>query len=294
MDNNQQLLPGFRFYPTEEELINFYLHTKLHCHHPEIDRLIPSVEIYNFEPSQLPEQAGERCKGDNEQWFFFVGQQEREARGGRPNRTTATGYWKATGSPSYVYSSENKVIGVKKTMVFYKGRAPTGSKTKWKMNEYKAIVQDDANSNDPSFSSTFPKLRNEVSLCRIYVTSGCARAFDRRPPGTNTTTATTTTSTLLKVDASRREIGQGSGSREVINYNNGATTLTFEEKSSSVIISNTDDNSSNLVGQIHRGTPLLIPQTNANNNTTCDDFEMTDSLDDSLLIEWDQLVRFWL
>lgn len=28
---------------------------------------------------------------------------------------------------------------MKKTMVFYMGKAPYGTKTKWKMNEYRAI-----------------------------------------------------------------------------------------------------------------------------------------------------------
>lgn len=60
-------------------------------------------------------------------------------RGGRPKRLTTTGYWKATGSPNHVYSSDNRVIGIKRTMVFYSGRAPNGRKTDWKMNEYKAI-----------------------------------------------------------------------------------------------------------------------------------------------------------
>jgi hypothetical protein len=36
------------------------------------------------------------------------------------------------------------VIGEKRTMVFYQGRAPTGTKTRWKMNEYKAVVADPA------------------------------------------------------------------------------------------------------------------------------------------------------
>lgn len=106
--------------------------------------------------SSLAELSGELCHGDTEQWFFFVPMQEREARGGRPNRTTMTGYWKATGSPSYVYSSSNnsKVIGVKKTMVFYKGKAPCGTKTKWKMNEYRAIQEISI----PSTSSSIPKV----------------------------------------------------------------------------------------------------------------------------------------
>ena len=98
--------------------------------------------IFSF--GYVAELAGELCKRDTEQWFYFTPRQEKEARGGRPNRTTASGYWKATGSPSYVYSSDDRVIGMKKTMVFYTGKAPSGKapsgrKTKWKMNEYRAI-----------------------------------------------------------------------------------------------------------------------------------------------------------
>ncbi|KAK4358567.1 hypothetical protein RND71_020796 [Anisodus tanguticus] len=175
--------PGFRFYPTEEELISFYLHKKLEGKRPEFDRVIPVVTIYDFDPWHLPNFPGELCMGDTEQWFFFVPRQEREARGGRPCRTTTSGYWKATGSPCYVYSSDSKVIGVKKSMVFYKGKAPTGKKTKWKMNEYRAIEEETSTSS--SFS--IPKLRHEMSLCRVYVISGSFRAFDRRPVAPVTT-----------------------------------------------------------------------------------------------------------
>lgn len=99
--------------------------------------------------------AGERCRGDAEQWLFFVPRQEREARGGRPSRTTGLGYWKATGSPGPVFSPDNRVIGVKKTMVFYIGKAPTGRKTKWKMNEYKGI-------DETASVSTIPKVPNYI------------------------------------------------------------------------------------------------------------------------------------
>ncbi|CAL0333964.1 unnamed protein product [Lupinus luteus] len=171
----ENLPPGVRFFPTEEELVSFYLYNKLQGQINAIDRVIPVIDINAVEPSKLPALAGELCRGDREQWFFFTAGQEREARGGRPSRTTGCGYWKATGSPGYVYSSDNTVIGVKKTMVFYKGKAPTGNKTKWKMNEYKAI--------QPSNQSTTatPQLRREFSLCRVYVISGSFRAFDRRP-----------------------------------------------------------------------------------------------------------------
>lgn len=130
-----------------------------------------------MEPWQLPELSGELCKADTEQWFFFAPRQERETHGGRVNRSTGSGYWKATGSPSYVYSSDNRVIGMKKAMVFYKGKAPLGKKTKWKMNEYRVIEM----VADPFDADATPKLRHEFSLCRVYVISGSFQAFDRRP-----------------------------------------------------------------------------------------------------------------
>nr|WNA21409.1 NAC domain-containing protein 90 [Hemerocallis fulva] len=173
---DQQLPPGFRFYPTEEELLSFYLHHKLRqTREADIQRLIPVADIHRFDPWQLPELSGEACSGESEEWLFFWPQQPREAHGGRPTRTTPSGYWKATGSPGPVYSSVNRarVIGVKKTMVFYEGRAPVGRKTKWKMNEYRAIEQ--------VTDAATPRLRNEFSLCRVYKNSGCLRAFDRRP-----------------------------------------------------------------------------------------------------------------
>ncbi|KAK7382944.1 hypothetical protein VNO78_28608 [Psophocarpus tetragonolobus] len=164
----ENLPPGFRFYPTEEELVGFYLHNQLQLQGQRHDttRVIPVIDINGVDPWNLPSLAGEVCRRDMEQWFFFWPRQERS----RPNRTTASGYWKATGSPVHVYSSHTKVIGMKKTMVFYKGKAPTGRKTKWKMHEYKAIL-----------NSHPPKLKHEFSLCRVYVMSGSFCSFDRHP-----------------------------------------------------------------------------------------------------------------
>ncbi|XP_030456702.1 NAC domain-containing protein 90-like [Syzygium oleosum] len=174
---------GFRFYPTEEELISFYLHNQLEGSlQDQLHQIIPVFNIYATEPWNLPELSGELCREDKEQWFFFAPMQEREARGGRPSRSTAVGYWKATGSPGYVYSADNKVIGMKKSMVFYVGKAPTGTKTKWKLNEYKAIeIISPPNSNSSSSSMPGFRLRHEFALCRVYVVSGSSRAFDRRP-----------------------------------------------------------------------------------------------------------------
>ncbi|WOK96218.1 transcription factor NAC3 [Canna indica] len=142
------VLSGYRFSPTKEELIDFYLHNKLDNRRDEdMQHVIPVLDVYLFNPWQLPRKrnesvinelhaaiSGEPCRRDGEQWFFFCPWQEREAQGGRPTRTTPAGYWKATRSSSLVFSStNNRILGVKRTMhmVFYQERAPTRTKTKW-------------------------------------------------------------------------------------------------------------------------------------------------------------------
>ncbi|XP_030441782.1 NAC domain-containing protein 90-like [Syzygium oleosum] len=175
------LPPGFRFFPTEEELVSFYLRSKLEGTRQALlglfHRVIPVLDIYEFNPSDLPQLAGDLCRGDPEQWFFFIPRQETEYRGGRPRRLTTTGYWKATGSPGFVYSS-NRIVGVKRTMVFYTGRAPNGVKTEWKMNEYNAIEGADSSPEEIPVVPT-----HEFSACRVYKKTKTLRSFDRRPMG---------------------------------------------------------------------------------------------------------------
>ncbi|XP_010245796.1 PREDICTED: NAC domain-containing protein 90-like [Nelumbo nucifera] len=220
------LPPGYRFYPTEEELITFYLYNKLEGKREDLEHVIPVVDIYKLDPWQLPKLAGALCLGDPEQWFFFIPRQERESRGGRPTRTTSSGYWKATGSPGYVYSSNYQVIGVKKTMVFYRGKAPSGCKTKWKMNEYRAIHGEATSSN-----SATPVLRNEFSLCRVYVKSGCLRSFDRRP---------------LEGTTSNNQMQQSHADRETTSHQ---TPPNVEKNSSHEILPSGDHAHTSILGE---------------------------------------------
>ncbi|KAL2936910.1 NAC domain-containing protein 22 [Bienertia sinuspersici] len=104
-------LPGFRFHPTEEELLDFYLKNMVNGKKLHID-IIGFLNIYRYDPWDLPglSKIGER------EWYFFVPRDRKHSNGGRPNRTTEHGFWKATGSDR---------------------RAPRGCKTDWIMNEYR-------------------------------------------------------------------------------------------------------------------------------------------------------------
>lgn len=46
------LPPGFRFHPTDEELVNYYLKRKIHGLEIELD-IIPEVDLYKCEPWDL-------------------------------------------------------------------------------------------------------------------------------------------------------------------------------------------------------------------------------------------------
>ena len=82
----------------------------------------------------------EKCRigsGPQNEWYFFSHKDKKYPTGTRTNRATTAGFWKATGRDKAIYLSNSKRIGMRKTLVFYTGRAPHGQKTEWIMHEYR-------------------------------------------------------------------------------------------------------------------------------------------------------------
>ncbi|KAJ8771029.1 hypothetical protein K2173_023354 [Erythroxylum novogranatense] len=126
--------PGFRFHPTDEELVGYYLRKKVASQKIDLD-VIRDVDLYRIEPWDLQETCRIGYEEQNE-WYFFSHKDKKYPTGTRTNRATMAGFWKATGRDKAVYD-KTKLVGMRKTLVFYKGRAPNGQKTDWIMHEYR-------------------------------------------------------------------------------------------------------------------------------------------------------------
>ncbi|KAI4299332.1 hypothetical protein L6164_032801 [Bauhinia variegata] len=169
-----QLPPGFRFHPTDEELVVHYLKRKA-ASAPLPVAIIADVDLYKFDPWELPSKA---TFGDQE-WYFFSPRDRKYPNGARPNRAATSGYWKATGTDKPILTSDgHQKVGVKKALVFYGGKPPKGVKTNWIMHEYRLAENSAVNSNSkpplvPDVAGYNNNKKNSLRLddwvlCRIY------------------------------------------------------------------------------------------------------------------------------
>ncbi|KAJ8506673.1 hypothetical protein OPV22_007559 [Ensete ventricosum] len=129
------VLPGFRFHPTDEELVGFYLRRKVEKKPLSIE-IIKEVDIYKYDPLDLPKviTAGEK------EWYFFCLRGRKYRNSVRPNRVTGSGFWKATGIDRPIHPASGHAaacIGLKKSLVYYRGSAGKGIKTDWMMHEFR-------------------------------------------------------------------------------------------------------------------------------------------------------------
>ncbi|KAL8147045.1 transcription factor JUNGBRUNNEN 1-like [Apium graveolens] len=176
-DEDDTPLPGFRFHPTDEELVDFYLRRKVEKRPIRIE-LIKHIDIYKYDPWDLPKGSD---VGDKERYFFC--RRGRKYRNSiRPNRVTSSGFWKATGIDRPIYSERHRdqCVGLKKSLVYYRGTAGKGTKTDWMMHEFRLPPPDyqtsKTSSNVVQLNDSFQEA--EVwTLCRILKRSTSSKKY---------------------------------------------------------------------------------------------------------------------
>uniref|UniRef100_A0A6M2F4R9 NAC domain-containing protein n=1 Tax=Populus davidiana TaxID=266767 RepID=A0A6M2F4R9_9ROSI len=131
---------GFRFHPTEEEIIRYYLKHKMDGRDSLVDDLIGEVDLYRRDPWELPVSA--RIKSDDDRvWYYFCRLDYKHSNGKRASRETKNGHWKSTGKVRDIKARRtDEVIGTKRTLVF-QYRCPDSKKvvgTSWVIHEFHA------------------------------------------------------------------------------------------------------------------------------------------------------------
>ncbi|KAK4412960.1 NAC domain-containing protein JA2 [Sesamum alatum] len=166
---------GFKFRPTDAELVEAYLIKKIKNQPLPLNRF-RDVDLYRF---ATPEALTENYLLIKEsEWYFFTPRFKKYANGDRPNRGTPGGYWKATGADVIIHS-HGLMIGKKRTLCFYAGKPMAGKKTNWIMHEYRV----DKLASKPANGM---KLDDWV-LCKVFKRNVGKKDSESAPPSRNQT-----------------------------------------------------------------------------------------------------------
>nr|GEU92159.1 NAC domain-containing protein 83-like [Tanacetum cinerariifolium] len=177
-DGAIKLPPGFRFQPTDQEIVFQYLLRKVFsC--PLPTSVIPEiVNICKFNPWDLP--------GESEQErYFFSKKDANYGHGNRVNRKSSDGYWKATGFDKHITRCCNNnpmgrkkdmITGMKKTLVFYKSK-PSTTRTHWIMHEYRLVHLTSSPPTTSSDKKSWIQMGNWV-LCHVLLNKRSRKSVD--------------------------------------------------------------------------------------------------------------------
>ncbi|KAL5231650.1 hypothetical protein ABZP36_030426 [Zizania latifolia] len=202
------LPPGFRFHPTDEELVVQYLRRKAFGL-PLPAAVIPDLcNLYKLDPWDIPGAASD----DGERYFFAVRPAAAAAGGGRCRRqlqATASGFWKpAGGRDKPVLASRyggSHLVGVKKDMVFVPRRgkgSEAAAGCSWVMHEYSLAL--------PLRNKGCLAQAEEWVVCRIFQRSrsprrpadhDARRTQRRRSPSTSASSCVTSSSDQEEVSS---------------------------------------------------------------------------------------------
>ncbi|XP_051128229.1 NAC domain-containing protein 54-like [Andrographis paniculata] len=241
------LPPGFRFHPTDEELVAYYLHRKINGGTIELE-VIPDVDLYKCEPWDLPDKS--LLPSKDMEWYFYSPRDRKYPNGSRTNRATRSGYWKATGKDRAV-QSQKQAMGMKKTLVYYRGRAPHGIRTDWVMHEYRLVDSAIAGSS----------LKDSYALCRV---------FKKNIIITNKKTKQSS----MKVLADRDHLWDGGGN------SNSATPETSREQRYDAEDENAAKNPSEASSSdLTQGTPTAMASKDADSPAQIASEEVNSSID---------------
>ncbi|CAH1448449.1 unnamed protein product [Lactuca virosa] len=154
LDFADQLPSGYRFCPTDSELIVDCLNAKIESREPPKCRL-HEVNIYNHRPEELAEHH----RSHENKWYFLTSRDRKYPKGNRPDRAVLgkLGTWRTTQKHKPVYdATSGQMVGHKGSLAYFENDI----KTMWLMHEYTI--------NGPNLPFENGDKLNEWVLCKIY------------------------------------------------------------------------------------------------------------------------------
>ncbi|KAJ9707444.1 hypothetical protein PVL29_002461 [Vitis rotundifolia] len=138
------LPPGYRFNPTDAEIIVFYLRKKID-HQTLPPNKIIEADLYAYDPNEL---AAKYEPSGSDEWFYFTPRDRKY-----PN-----------GQPDKEIKFEDRTVGYRKPFVFHRRSFQNGVKTNWIMHEFRV-----AKPPEPPRRSGVNDMRlDDCVLCRVY------------------------------------------------------------------------------------------------------------------------------
>ncbi|XP_006288429.2 NAC domain-containing protein 41 [Capsella rubella] len=129
--NGGMRLPiGYRFHPTEQELILHYLLPKAFAS-PLPSSIIPVFDLFFSHPLTFPGDSKEKHR------YFFCKKKEVSSNEQRIKTVSGDGYWKHIGKERPIIAC-GKAVGIRRTLAFYETNKSSSNcnRTRWSMTEY--------------------------------------------------------------------------------------------------------------------------------------------------------------
>ncbi|OVA02497.1 NAC domain [Macleaya cordata] len=142
-----KLPPGYRFSPTDQQLIQFYLGKKVNEEAPPCN-VIKHINLYGEkEPWAIFDEDDDDFDDERDVRYFFT-TLKKTGTGKRVLRTAGIGTWTGQDKGKEIYDDQNEVIGFKKHFAFTLGKtnkssSPSSSSAdSWIMHEFSLCASD--------------------------------------------------------------------------------------------------------------------------------------------------------
>ncbi|KAK3035930.1 hypothetical protein RJ639_031353 [Escallonia herrerae] len=152
---SSRVLPyGFRFSPSDSQLIEHYLLNKIMGRELPSDYITYNAHLYEHHPAAQAaiDISARACRLEDKNAAYFFTHS-------KPSLIQKNGYWKASAEDVQIENNENQIVGFKRTLVFYQGKVAEGERTHWTVLEYRV--------NPKAIPNLDSSLETEVRILRL-------------------------------------------------------------------------------------------------------------------------------